>query len=52
MYIGFVGPVAEESTTATTEAPDTGDSASVVVALATLCVATAAAGVCLKKKED
>ncbi len=52
MYIGFVGPVAEETTTAATESPDTGDSASVVVALATLCVATAAAGVCLKKKED
>lgn len=52
MYIGFVGPVAEEETTAPTETPDTGDSASVVVALATLCIATAAAGVCLKKKED
>ena len=58
MYIGFIGEV-EESTTATTttapapsNTPDTGDTASVVVALATLCVATAAAGVCLKKKED
>ncbi len=52
MYIGFVGPVADEATTEATATPDTGDSASVVVALATLCIATAAAGVCLKKKED
>ena len=60
MYIGFIGEVEETTTTAapTTTAPapektpDTGDTASVAVALATLCVATAAAGVCLKKKED
>lgn len=63
MYIGFIGEV-EESTTATEttaapttapapqKTPDTGDTATVAVALATLCVATAAAGVCLKKKED
>ena len=65
MYIGFIGEV-EESTTAAPEAttvptttapapqktPDTGDTATVAVALVTLCVATAAAGVCLKKKED
>lgn len=59
MYIGFIGEV-EESTTAapTTTAPapqttpDTGDTADVVIAIATLCVATAAAGICLKKKED
>lgn len=52
MYIGFCGPVAEETTAATTSAPDTGDTASVFVALAGLCAATVAAGVCLKKKED
>jgi len=57
MYIGFIGDV-EDTTAPTTTAPapqktpDTGDTASVAVALATLCVATAAAGVCLKKKED
>lgn len=57
MYIGFIGEV-EDTTAPTTTAPapqktpDTGDTASVAVALATLCVATAAAGVCLKKKED
>lgn len=63
MYIGFIGEVEEPtdpavSTTAPTTAPapsktpDTGDTASVAVAFATLCVAVAAAGVCLKKKED
>lgn len=58
MYIGFIGEVEESTTAPTTTAPapsntpDTGDTASVVVAFATLCVATAAAGVCLKKKED
>lgn len=58
MYIGFIGEVEESTTAPTTTAPapektpDTGDTASVAVALATLCVATAAAGVCLKKKED
>ena len=60
MYIGFIGEVEEETTTeaptttapAPEKTPDTGDTASVAVALATLCVATAAAGVCLKKKED
>ena len=65
MYIGFIGEVEEEvedvpetlpeeTTTAPApeKTPDTGDNAAVVVALATLCVATAAAGVCLKKKED
>lgn len=53
MYIGFVGPVAEESTTTEgTSTPDTGDSSAVAVALATLCVAAVAAGTCLKKKED
>lgn len=57
MYIGFIGDV-EDTTAPTTTAPapqktpNTGDTASVAVALATLCVATAAAGVCLKKKED
>lgn len=59
MYIGFIGEVEESTTAAPTttapapeKTPDTGDTASVAVALATLCVATAAAGVCLKKKED
>lgn len=61
MYIGFIGEVEEEETTTTvptttapapTTTPDTGDTASVAVAFATLCVAAAAAGVCLKKKED
>lgn len=51
MYLGFLGDV-EETTTKAPETPDTGDTASVTVALATLCVAVAAAGVCLKKKED
>ena len=53
MYIGFVGPVADDKPAEEGEKePETGDTASVVVALATLCVATATAGVCLKKKED
>ena len=59
MYIGFIGDVEDTTTTAPTttapapqKTPDTGDTASVAVAFATLCVATAAAGVCLKKKED
>ncbi len=56
MYIGFCGPVAtdEEITgeTTTEECPDTGDTASALFAVVTLTVATAAAGVCLKKKED
>lgn len=61
MYIGFIGQV-EEDTTApettkapvvvTTKAPDTGDTSAVFAALATLTVASAAAFVCLKKKED
>ncbi len=61
MYIGFIGEV-EESTTAaptttkpavvTTKPPKTGDTSSVFVALGTLAVASAAAFVCLKKKED
>lgn len=55
MYIGFVGPVAtdkEVSGETTDCVVDTGDTSSAIVAVATLCVATAAAGVCLKKKED
>lgn len=59
MYIGFIGEVEESTTAAPTttapapqKTPDTGDTASVAVAFAALCVATAAAGVCLKKKED
>ncbi len=60
MYIGFIGEV-EESTTAapttaapavvTTTTPKTGDTSAVIVALATLTVASGAAFVCLKKKE-
>lgn len=50
MYIGFIGEV--EETTTVTEDVDTGDTASVSIAVATLGVATVAAGVCLKKKED
>lgn len=50
MYIGFIGEV--ETETSVEETPDTGDTASVSIALATLGVATVAAGVCLKKKED
>lgn len=51
MYLGFIGDVEEPSSEAAAT-PDTGDTASVAIALVTLCVATAAAGVCLKKKED
>lgn len=61
MYIGFIGEV-EESTTAaptttkpavvTTTTPKTGDTSAVIVALATLTVASGAAFVCLRKKEE
>ena len=51
MYLGFLGDV-PESTTKAPEPPATGDTADVAVAALTLCVAVAAAGVCLKKKED
>lgn len=65
MYIGFIGEVEEETTAettketttkkpavVTTKTPETGDTSSVVVAMATLAIASAAAAVCLKKKED
>ena len=67
MYIGFSGEVEEpteeptvittESTTkapvvVTTKTPDTGDTSAVFAAIATLTVASAAAFVCLKKKEN
>ncbi len=66
MYIGFSGKVeettAEETTKApettkkpvvtTTETPKTGDTSAVFAAIATISVASAAAFVCLKKKED
>lgn len=58
MYVGFCGPVAtdEEVTGETMEectpCPDTGDTSSALFAVVALGVATAAAGVCLKKKED
>ena len=66
MYIGYVGEV-EETTAApettapsttkkpavvTTETPKTGDTSAVVAAIATISVASAAAFVCLKKKEN
>ncbi len=66
MYIGFSGEV-EETTTeeptvittepttkkpVTTKTPDTGDTSAVFAAIATLTVASAAAFVCLKKKEN
>lgn len=65
MYIGYVGQVEETTapTTAaptttekpvvvTTKTPDTGDTSAVFAALATISVASAAAFVCLKKKEN
>ncbi len=62
MYIGFIGEVPEETTAApettkkpvvvTTKTPDTGDTSAVFAALATITVASAAAFVCLKKKEN
>ncbi len=66
-FIGEVEETTEESTTeetttkptttkkpavVTTETPKTGDTSSVVVAVATLALASSAALVCLKKKED
>lgn len=65
MYIGYVGEV-EETTAAptttapttkkpavvTTETPKTGDTSAVIAAIATISVASAAAFVCLKKKEN
>ena len=68
MYIGFSGEVEETTTEAptvitteattkapvvdTTKTPDTGDTSAVFAAIATLTVASAAAFVCLKKKEN
>ncbi len=60
MYIGFIGQVEEETTAETTKAPvvvttktpETGDTSAVFAALATITVASAAAFVCLKKKEN
>ncbi len=63
MYIGFLGKVEEPTTTTTTTTttkpavvttttPKTGDTSAVIAAIATLSVASAAAFVCLKKKED
>lgn len=63
MYIGYVGEVEETTTAApetttkkppvvTTETPKTGDTSAVIAAIATLSVASAAAFVCLKKKEN
>lgn len=66
MYIGYVGQVEEPTTeeptvvtttkkkppVVTTKTPDTGDTSAVFAAIATLTVASAAAFVCLKKKEN
>ncbi len=65
MYIGFSGDVeettteeptvittTETTTVVTTKTPDTGDTSAVFAAIATLTVASAAAFVCLKKKEN
>lgn len=63
MYIGFLGQVDDTTTTTTTTTttkpavvttttPKTGDTSAVIAAIATLSVASAAAFVCLKKKED
>lgn len=68
MYIGFSGEVEETTTeeptvittepttkkpvVVTTKTPDTGDTSAVFAAIATLTVASAAAFVCLKKKEN
>ena len=63
MYIGYIGEVEETTTAApetttkkpavvTTETPKTGDTSAVIAAIATLSVASAAAFVCLKKKEN
>ncbi|MBR2417405.1 MAG: LPXTG cell wall anchor domain-containing protein [Clostridia bacterium] len=62
MYIGYVGEVEETTTAApettkkpavvTTETPKTGDTSAVIAAIATISVASAAAFVCLKKKEN
>ncbi len=63
LYLGYVdGEVPDETTTAaptttvppvvTTSVPETGDTSAVVTAIATLSLASAAAFLCLKKKED
>ena len=68
MYIGFSGEVEEtteaptvittteapttKKPVVTTETPDTGDTSAVFAAIATITVASAAAFVCLKKKEN
>lgn len=59
LYIGLgevVNPEKEETTTkpavVTTKPPKTGDTSAVVVAIATIGVASAAAFVCLKKKKE
>lgn len=56
MYIGFCGPVSDDTELTTGETttcpPPTGDTSSALFAVVALTVATATAGVCLKKKED
>ncbi len=65
LYLGYVDGEVDDTTTApttaptttvppvvTTSVPDTGDTSAVVAAIATLSLASAAAFLCLKKKED
>lgn len=54
LYIGFIGKVPESTVppVVTTKPPKTGDTSAVIVALGTLAVATGAAFVCMKKKEE
>lgn len=54
LYIGFIGKVPESTVppVVTTKPPKTGDTSAVLVALGTLVVASGAAFVCMKKKEE
>ena len=54
LYIGFIGKGPESTVppVVTTKPPKTGDTSAVLVALGTLVVASGAAFVCMKKKEE
>ena len=54
LYIGFIGKVEQPTKppVETTKPPKTGDTSAVLVALGTLAVASGAAFVCMKKKEE